>query len=146
MITTEPGPFMKPSGAPMAVIILNELHFQRISLANLRDDFSIMQADQEKLVELIPLSAAASGMLCGERQLTEQTSRIRETVADSVREALDNSVLPRPQPMQDINNVLGYPRFHWGGRIRHVPSKFRYDYRGVGRQTVWIHWFLWGIL
>jgi hypothetical protein len=74
---------MKPRGVPITVMVLRKMkeNDERMEKLELR-----IIKDQKKISELIPLSAAGSGMMIG----TQQLHNLLHEISDVIRQELSN--------------------------------------------------------
>merc|ERR1711920_822182 len=99
-------------------------HFDNIEqyLKKVAESQQSMSADQSKLVELIPLSAAASGMIAGDQQLRNLESRLTENMFQAIQNLNRNP--DTEKGAQTNKNVSEGTRFRWGDRVSVIPKDF----------------------
>jgi hypothetical protein len=87
---------------------------------------------------LLSLSAAASGMMVGERQL----GSLKEFIDASIRNAFQSSTSSIGMSECGIQRPRDYQFFSWGGKMRHVPAGFNLVRPGSTLAEIWDLWWL----
>jgi len=128
-------------GVPASVIVLEELSILKSEMKDIKTHQKVLSSEQEKLTELIPLSAAASGMMCGERQLRELESRLGDHLVQTL--TLKNV---RGQQLLSDNSSRDHESldttFHWDDETaRAVPEDFVIMRKGAKLADVWNVWW-----
>lgn len=131
----------KVHGVPISIKLLEENKQLRKEVATLHRMLKDIADKQDELTELIPLSAAASGNLAGERQLQRLQEDIAQAVVDRLGSANTRAAGEEGVPTTTGLQNGGYPNFMWGGKIRGVPNNFSLN-RGEKLHVVWRKW--WG--
>jgi len=129
-----------PRGIPTAVVVLKELKLVKDDMVNLKESQKLIQLDQEKLTELIPLSAAASGMMCGERQL----NLLKESIGEHLISALSQSGVQQQSQSRPASRVIqtaNESMFLWSDGIsREIPETFKVMEKKAKVVDVWNKW------
>jgi hypothetical protein len=114
---------MKPRGVPVSVNVLSKLGEQDDKISRLFTLLEDVRLEQQKLNQLIPLSAAASGTMVGERQLNSLVQTLRETIRSEFQSshlASESRNLPG-----QVSQSYEAMTWTWGGRLgRLVPETF----------------------
>ena len=107
------------------------------------DGIITLRSEQEKLSKLAPLSAAASGMMCGEAQLNTLKRALTEAIASGFRNLHQEQVFAPISESDSPNNVEedGFPLYMWGGKFRYIPESYIQDLDQ--RQPVLVLWKRW---
>lgn len=103
-------------------------------VTNIKETLSVLLNEQEKLTELIPLSAAASGMMVGERQIGE------------IQKEIQKGFLHLRTELQNDTNIAESPNrrtggFHWGGKFRIIPKDFILNCSYKNTSYFWNVWW-----
>jgi hypothetical protein len=137
-ISTEPNNCLIPSGIPNSVQVLQKIQSITEYLDDQKESLTKLMVDQQMLADLIPLSAAASGMMVGQRQLDE----LKHSLSECVRNAVLNSY---PSVLEEERKEIqfdGYEMFSWNGKLRGIPESFKLH---VGNQvpvpSCWLYWW-----
>jgi hypothetical protein len=110
-----------------------------------------VKSDVVKLSELIPLSAAASGTMCGEEQLRKLRESIskdhKDVIKDMFSQYFDSSnIMTSASEMnaRSSNSQVaddGYELFSWGGKLRGIPSCFKFSRNDPLPSEAWKRWW-----
>ena len=125
---------------PSLICHTQEMSEERVEL---RGMIKQLQLEQEKLSALIPLSAAASGTIAGERQLQILEQRVADKVVDELQKR--GGLAPSDQHVRaEGTGAERHGRFllhSWGGKLRGVPVSFSLD-RACKLTTLWRKWWI----
>jgi hypothetical protein len=115
-------------GVPMGPVIFQKLHHQEELISELKSTVDQLATEQLKLTKLIPLSAAASGMMCGEVQI----NALKSALIDEISAGFKN--LTSSPPSTEISQIPivkdtqdGFPIYNWGGKFRFIPKSYTQD-------------------
>jgi hypothetical protein len=129
---------MKPRGVPITVMVLRKMKETDERMEKLEFLLAQIIQDQEKLSELIPLSAAGSGMMIG----TQQLHNLLHDISDVIRQELSNKENHTIPTSDSGNSVFQAQRilktWTWGGRLANlVPQSFRLDRNQIDVRRLW---------
>jgi hypothetical protein len=143
-ISTEKSQTIFPRGIPMGPILFNKLEIQEQKIASLQSIIDRIAVDQSKLVELVPLSAAASGMMCGEAQLNALKNALTAEISSGF-ERLNATAQSSDTPTAEEDTKLsndGYPVYNWSGKFRFIPKTYMQDFdQSQQMQMLWRNWW-----
>ena len=101
---------------------------------------SVLRQEQTKLSELIPLSAAESGMVIGTRQLDNLRSHLETCIHDSFRNA---SITGNNNDEVEFSNTSNkFDLFTWKGKMRSVPMSFELIRIRSKPIDIWRKWWI----
>jgi hypothetical protein len=132
---------MVAQGIPHTISMMQEVSRHSEELTRLNEKLDQISNEQCKLSELIPLSAAASGMIVGEVQMRKFETQVQRTIIEAIRHANETISTSEETKMELREN--GFQLFLWGGKYRYVPPDFEIStLSDVPICVLWNKWFL----
>jgi len=125
-------------GIPVSVKLLEKQHVLEQSIEKIVGMLQHIGFEQERISEVLSLSAAASGMMVGERQL----GSLKEFIDASIRNAFQSSTSSIGMSECGLQRPRDYQFFSWGGKMRHVPARFKLVRPGSTLAEIWDLWWL----
>ena len=120
---------------------------EQIRIINQKNDAVIESLDsvmkeQQELTNLIPLSAASSGMVVGQKQLENLRQDIRSIIRECFTEQTVQEDL-NPSVTNSSRQLLaeGYTLYTWGGKHRHCPEDMVLNFKDSNLSFIWALWW-----
>jgi hypothetical protein len=116
----------------------------------IQDEVLQLREEQKKLTDLIPLSAAASGMIAGEKQLHNLKDAIVTGIVEAMKEgsislsaahAESQSMERETARRSGSASTLNRQYYYWGGKHRAIPETFRMHRDGLQIREAWRLWW-----
>lgn len=149
LVTINKSDAIVPRGVPIGPVLIERLNNQEALLKDLNEKvtsgFNQIQSEQSKLSELIPLSAAASGMMCGTGQLLSLRQALSEEISNGFSRLNANSAdVSNAELPSNVNDTGedGYPMYMWGGKFRFISETYIQDLDQCQQITLlWKRWW-----
>lgn len=134
---------MKAMGVPHTVVLLEKVNTLQSKVQRIEQLQADTNKEMLKLVELIPLSAAASGMMVGERQLHALHDSLQESIRVGFANLSSQHLSQLPVEIEESKEQSFDGRvWTWGGKHRFIPESFPMESLAAGMEVQWAMWWL----